>query len=82
VYVHHLPQLLAQLGLGERALLQPRGAHIALSAALLALPGGVALAAHAAGLAADSALAGLGAQQPPPACMQAVSTIPQSPAFP
>ena len=45
VYLHHLPQLLQQLGL-EPDLAQPQSSHILLSTLVLLAPGILALGAH------------------------------------
>ena len=43
VYVHHLPQMLGQVGIGP-ALLQDQASHVAATAVVLLLPGAVAAA--------------------------------------
>lgn len=60
VYLHHLPQLLRQLGLPED-IMAPQLQHCAVSAIILLLPGCLALGAHLASPLADRALQAAGA---------------------
>jgi hypothetical protein len=53
VYLHHLPQVLAQLGL-DPELAHPQLSHIIVSSAFLLLPGCIALSAHGLGSTAQA----------------------------
>lgn len=78
VYLHHLPQLLQQLGL-DPDLAQPQGSHILVSALVLLAPGFMALGAHGMYELADAlsaALSGEGCPQPVSALRVAVSHPP------
>ncbi|CAL8472261.1 g11803 [Coccomyxa elongata] len=58
VYLHHLPQLLQQLGL-DPDLVEPQGSHILVSTLVLLAPGFLALGAHGLYVLADALSAAL-----------------------
>ena len=73
VYLHHLPQLLRQVGL-QADIATPTLQHCAASAVLLLLPGALAAGVHGVSPLADLGMQASGARETLPPLKQVVRT--------